>query len=119
MAHSSFPSEWFAKERGWLYQLKMTSCILCEAGNFLQLTLHSLLFGVSTAWVSVTPGARHKAKSQPRTAVVFVSPIPAVVLTIAVQLLGQTLCDIATWKVAQGAPGASFRSMIFQRVTDD
>lgn len=75
--------------------------------------------GVSTAWASVTTGARHKEKSEPRTTVVFVSPIPAVILTITVQLLGQTLCDIATWKVAHGAPGASSRNMIFQRVTDD
>lgn len=74
---------------------------------------------MKAAWVSVTTGARHKEKSRPRTTVVFVSPVPAVVLAITVQLLGQTLRDIATRKVAQGAPGASSRNMIFQRVTDD
>lgn len=64
-------------------------------------------------------GARHKEKPQPHTTVVFVGPIPAVILTITVKLLRQTLCDIATWKVAQGACDPRSRKMIFQRVTDD
>ena len=67
----------------------------------------------------MTAGARHKEKSQQHTTVVFVGPIPAVILTVTVKFLGQTLCDIATRKVAQGAPDRNSRNMIFQRVTDD
>lgn len=74
---------------------------------------------MSTAWASVTAGARHKENSQPRTTVVFVGPIPAVILTVTVKLLGQTLCDIATWEIAQGAPDPDSRNMIFKRVMDD
>jgi len=71
---------------------------------------------VSSAGAS---GARHKEKSQPRTTVVFISLVPAVILTITVKLLGQTLCDVATRKVAQGAPDPNSINVIFQRVTDD
>lgn len=101
-----------------LLAMPKTCCILCKTFNFLFLT-PQLYFSVSTTWVSVTAADRHKEKSQPRTTVFFVGPIPAVILTITVKLLGQALCDIATWKVAQGAHDPSSRNMIFQRVTVD